>query len=51
MHVNTLAERYRGGGHACASGATLLNAAEIPALLQEADAMVKEYKETHEGWL
>lgn len=51
MHVNTLAERYRGGGHACASGATLLSEAEIPLLLQEADALVKEYKETHEGWL
>lgn len=51
MHINTLAERYRGGGHACASGATVYGEAEIQAMLQEADAMVRDYKETHEGWL
>ena len=51
MHINTLAERYRGGGHACASGATVYGEEEILSLLREADAMVKDYKETHEGWL
>ena len=49
--INHLAEQYRGGGHACASGATVYNRREVRALLKKADALVKEYKETHEGWL
>ena len=51
VHINQLAEQYRGGGHACASGATVYNRREVRALLKKADALVKEYKETHEGWL
>ncbi len=50
-HINTIAEKYRGGGHACASGATLHGKDEIPLLLADTDALVKEYKETHEDWL
>lgn len=49
--INTVAEHYRGGGHACAAGATVYDREEITALLKEADAHVKQYKETHEGWL
>ena len=49
--INSIAERYRGGGHACACGATVLNKKEMKALIREADALIKEYKETHEGWL
>ena len=51
VHINSIAEKYRGGGHACASGATLYGFPEIDQLLADADALVKEYKETHEGWL
>ena len=51
VHINSVAEKYRGGGHACASGATVYNREEVDALLSDADALVKEYKETHEGWL
>ena len=51
VHINPIAEKYRGGGHACASGATVYGHEEIQSLLQDADALVKEYKETHEGWL
>ena len=51
VHINSVAEKYRGGGHACASGATVYNREEVDALLADADALVKEYKETHEGWL
>ena len=51
MTINTLAEKYRGGGHACASGATIYSIDEMNALVSEADAMVKAYKESHEGWL
>ena len=51
VHINSIAEKYRGGGHACASGATLYGKDEIPAILADTDALVKEYKETHEDWL
>ncbi len=49
--INTVAEHYRGGGHACACGATLVAKKEIRQLLKKADALIKEYKETHEDWL
>ena len=49
--VNSIAENYRGGGHACACGATVYNREEVEALIRDADALLKEYKETHEGWL
>lgn len=51
VHINGVAEKYRGGGHACASGATVYNEEEVQALLRDADALVKEYKETHDDWL
>lgn len=49
--VNTIAERYHGGGHACACGATVYDRQELYSLIREADAHIKEYKQTHEGWL
>ena len=49
--INTIAENHHGGGHACASGATVYSEEEMCQLIEEADARVKEYKETHEGWL
>ena len=51
VHINSIAEKYHGGGHACASGATVYSQEELQALLADTDALVKEYKETHEGWL
>ena len=51
VHINGIAEKYRGGGHACASGATLYGREEMEMLLRDTDAHIKEYKETHEGWL
>ena len=51
VHINPIAEKYHGGGHACASGATVYSIEEMNALLADADALVKEYKETHEDWL
>jgi len=51
VHINGIAEKYNGGGHACASGATVYSLEEVNALLADTDALVKEYKETHEGWL
>lgn len=51
VHINSIAEKYHGGGHACASGATVYSWDEARALLADTDALVKEYKETHEDWL
>ena len=51
VHINGIAENHHGGGHACASGATVYSVEEMHQLLAETDALVKEYKETHEGWL
>ena len=51
MTVNQIAENFRGGGHACASGATVYSEEEKMALIAQADAACKAYKETHEGWL
>jgi phosphoesterase RecJ-like protein len=49
--VSELAERYHGGGHACAAGATVYSQAEAETLLKEADELLKEYKANNEGWL
>lgn len=51
VHINGIAEKWRGGGHACASGATVYGMEELKQLLADTDAHVKEYKATHEGWL
>ncbi len=49
--VSELAERYHGGGHACAAGSTVYSKKEMQALIKEADALLREYKNTHEDWL
>ena len=49
--VNTIAERFHGGGHACACGATVYDRQEVYSLIRETDAHIKQYKQTHEGWL
>ncbi len=49
--VNGLAEKYEGGGHACASGATVHSKEQMRELIEEADRLLFEYKNTHEGWL
>ncbi|MGN1370452.1 MAG: bifunctional oligoribonuclease/PAP phosphatase NrnA [Aristaeellaceae bacterium] len=49
--INQIAEKYHGGGHACASGATVYSITEMHDLLRDADAHIKDYKENNEGWL
>lgn len=49
--VNELAERYGGGGHDCAAGATVHSKKEMKALIAEADALLAKYKSENEGWL
>lgn len=40
--VNLVANKYRGGGHAFASGATLLSLDELPLLLQDLKELIHE---------
>lgn len=49
--INHIAEQFRGGGHACACGATVYGEEELLQLVNTCDAYIKEYKETHDGWL
>ena len=49
--INTIAEKYHGGGHACASGATVYSVEEMQNLIDDADKHIRNYKETHENWL
>ena len=49
--ISELAEQYRGGGHACAAGATVYSKSEMKELIAKADARLGEYKANNEGWL
>lgn len=49
--INQIAERYNGGGHDCASGATVHSRREANKLVKEADATLAKYKAENEGWL
>ena len=49
--VSEIGEKYRGGGHACAAGATLHSKKEIGMLLADLDARLADYKANNEGWL
>ena len=42
--IDKLANKYRGGGHKQAAGATLYRKKEIKALLKDADELLKEFK-------
>ena len=49
--VSELAEKYSGGGHACAAGATVYSKTQMKKLLSEADELLGKYKRENEGWL
>lgn len=49
--VNQLAEKYHGGGHAFASGATVYSQEEMKALVDDADSLLGTYKSNNGGWL
>lgn len=51
VKISDLAQQYRGGGHACAAGATLHSKSEMKELISKADALLGEYKTYNEGWL
>ena len=44
VEVQKLAAKYHGGGHACASGATVYSREEEEALISDADLILKEFK-------
>ncbi len=49
--VDKLANKYGGGGHANASGATIQNTDEMMAMIADADEILKDYKANNEGWI
>ena len=49
--VSELAEKYRGGGHACAAGGTVYSKREMKQVIKQADELLKDYKENNGGWL
>ena len=49
--INKLAEKYGGGGHDRASGATVRSAEEMNRLLKDADEQIFSDKETHKNWI
>lgn len=49
--VNSLAEKYEGGGHDCACGATVHSIEQMNMLINDADCLLGEFKKTNEGWL
>ena len=49
--INALGEKYEGGGHACAAGATVHSTEQMQQLIADADQILGEYKATNEGWL
>ena len=49
--INALGEKYEGGGHACAAGATVHSTEQMHALISDADALLGEFKHSNEGWI
>lgn len=49
--INALAEKYGGGGHDRACGATVHSKKEMKQMLLDANGIVKNYKENNTGWL
>ncbi|MDE7439659.1 MAG: bifunctional oligoribonuclease/PAP phosphatase NrnA [Clostridia bacterium] len=51
LGVKDLANKYHGGGHSMAAGATVYSEEEMQSLINDADKLLGEYKATHGGWL
>lgn len=49
--INALAEKYGGGGHDRACGATVHSKKGMKQMLSDANEIVKNYKENNTGWL
>ena len=46
--INTIAEKYNGGGHKLASGAKVATFEEAIKLMNDLDLVVKDYKEKNQ---
>ena len=51
VNINDIASHYRGGGHLQAAGATIYSKKEMNSLIEEADALIKSYKESNDDWI
>lgn len=51
LKINELAGKYHGGGHEMAAGATVYSVQEMQECINDADSLLKEYKQNNEGWL
>ncbi len=51
VEVEALAGQYHGGGHACASGATVYSRKEAMALLNDADQLLADFRKEHPEYL
>ena len=49
--ISDIAEKYHGGGHACAAGATVYNKKELKSLIADCDVKLREFKESGAEWL
>jgi phosphoesterase RecJ-like protein len=49
--INKLGEKYNGGGHENAAGATVNSREEMMRLIEDADKISKDYKENNTGWM
>ena len=49
--VDKLANKYNGGGHSNASGATVYSMDELHALVADADSLLRDYKANNKGWI
>ena len=49
--INKLGEKYGGGGHECAAGATVHSFEELQALVKDADEISRDYKANNVGWM
>ena len=47
MSINELANRYHGGGHAQAAGATVYTEEEMQRLIEDADKLLGEFKKAN----
>lgn len=51
VEINKIAEKYNGGGHTKASGATVYSQKEMKKLIKDCDKLLEQYKKENTGWL